>query len=32
MALVDGAHRFGAAIIRRMQIGDLGADGGCHGQ
>ena len=30
MALVDGAHRFGTAVIRRVQIGDQGADGGGH--
>jgi len=32
MALIDGAHRCGAAVIRRVQVGDQGADGGCHDQ
>ena len=32
MALVDGAHRFGAAVISRVQVGDQRANGGGHDQ
>jgi hypothetical protein len=32
MALVDGAHRFRAAVIRRVQVGDQVTNGGGHDQ